>query len=83
MSDNLQTRPNQLVSSTAVGASDSDDLFAGLGLGDYVAKKDTGAIATGLMSPKTPAAAAAPVSAGSAVGVTQVEGGPTGFNIGN
>ena len=86
MSDSMQTKPNQLVSAPAAGgggANDGDDLFAGLGLGDYVAKKDTGAIATGLMSPKTPAAAAAPVSAGSAVGVTQVEGGPTGFNIGN
>ena len=74
MSDQMQTKPNQLVS--AAPATDSDDLFAGLGLGDYVAKKDTGAIATGLMAPKAPAAAAmaaAPVRGGSVAGVNQVE----------
>ena len=74
MSDNMQTKPSQLVSAPATGAAiDGDDLFAGLGLGDYVAKKDTGAIATGLMAPKAPTALAgatpAPVSVG---GVTQV-----------
>ena len=76
MSDSMQTKPNQLVSAPAAGgggANDGDDLFAGLGLGDYVAKKDTGAIATGLMAPKAPTAlagaTAAPVSVG---GVTQV-----------
>lgn len=74
MSDNMQTKPNQLVSASAAGsASDGDDLFAGLGLGDYVAKKDTGAIATGLMAPKAPAmAATAPVGGGSVGGVNQV-----------
>ena len=76
MSDNMQTKPNQLVSAPAAStakAIDGDDVFAGLGLGDYVAKKDTGAIATGLMAPKAPAmAATAPVGGGSVGGVNQV-----------
>ena len=77
MSDNMQTKPNQLVSApSAAGgsaASDGDDLFAGLGLGDYVAKKDTGAIATGLMAPKAPAMAGpVTVGGGSVGGVNQV-----------
>ena len=68
----MQTKPNQLVSAPAAGsASDGDDLFAGLGLGDYVAKKDTGAIATGLMAPKAPAMAG-PVNGGSVGGVNPV-----------
>ena len=72
MSDSMQTKPNQLVSASAVGAaSDSDDLFAGLGLGDYVAKKDTGAIATGLMAPKAPAAAASATTPLGVVGAAQ------------
>lgn len=74
MSDNMQTKPNQLVSAPAAStakAIDGDDLFAGLGLGDYVAKKDTGAIATGLMAPKAPAMAG-PVNGGSVGGVNPV-----------
>ena len=65
MSDNMQKKPNQLVSAPTSGpAIDGDDLFAGLGLGDYVAKKDTGAIATGLMAPKAPAMAATTATIG-------------------
>jgi hypothetical protein len=54
MSDNMQTKSNQLISAPPASGTD-DDMFTGLGLGDYVAKKDTGAIATGLMSQKSPA----------------------------
>ncbi len=48
MSDGMQTKPNELISAPASGSG--DDVFAGLGLGDYVKKKDTGAIATGLLA---------------------------------
>ena len=51
MSENMQTKPGELVpSSTLESSNEMDQLFAGLGLGSYVSKKDTGAIATGLMS---------------------------------
>ena len=51
MSENLQTKPGELVpSSTLEPSNEMDQMFAGLGLGSYVSKKDTGAIATGLMS---------------------------------
>jgi len=52
MSENMQIKPGELVSSSGLEAANSttDQMFAGLGLGSYVSKKDTGAIATGLMS---------------------------------
>ena len=45
-------KPGELVPSSGLEAANSttDQMFAGLGLGSYVSKKDTGAIATGLMS---------------------------------
>ena len=47
----MQTKPGELVpSSNLEPKSEMDQMFAGLGLGSYVSKKDTGAIATGLMS---------------------------------
>ena len=48
----MQIKPGELVSSSDLEAANSttDQMFAGLGLGSYVSKKDTGAIATGLMS---------------------------------
>ena len=51
MSESMQTKPGELVpSSNLEPKSEMDQMFAGLGLGSYVSKKDTGAIATGLMS---------------------------------
>ena len=51
MSENMQTKPGELVPSSNLEPSNAmDEMFAGLGLGSYVSKKDTGAIATGLMS---------------------------------
>ena len=52
MSENMQMKPGELVPSSGLEAANSttDQMFAGLGLGSYVSKKDTGAIATGLMS---------------------------------
>ena len=44
MSDSMQTKPNQLISEPSTNST--DDMFANLGLGSYVQKKDTGAIAT-------------------------------------
>ena len=55
MSENMQNKPGELVPSSNVGSvNETDKMFAGLGLGSYVAKRDTGAIATGLMSSSTP-----------------------------
>ena len=54
MSESMQTKPGELVpSSNLEPKSEMDQMFAGLGLGSYVSKKDTGAIATGLMSNNT------------------------------
>ena len=51
MSESMQTKPGELVpSSNLEPKSEMDQMFAGLGLGSYVSKKDTGAIATSLMS---------------------------------
>ena len=54
MSESATLKPNQLVSAPSSKSSEMDDLFSGLGLGSYVAKKDTGAIATGLMAQAKP-----------------------------
>ena len=54
MSESMQTKPGELVSSSNLEPkSEMDQMFAGLGLGSYVSKKDSGAIATGLMSNNT------------------------------
>ena len=55
MSENFQTKPDQLVPtvpSSVAGQklNDVDDMFSGMGLDNYVKKKDTAALATGLMS---------------------------------
>ena len=51
MSESMQTKPGELVPASNIAPSNEmDQMFAGLGLGSYVSKKDTGAIATGLMS---------------------------------
>ena len=51
MSENMQIKPGELVSASNLEPNNAmDQMFAGLGLGSYVSKKDTGAIATGLMS---------------------------------
>ena len=51
MSESMQTKPGELVpASNLKPSNEMDDMFAGLGLGSFVSKKDTGAIATGLMS---------------------------------
>ena len=49
MSENVQARSDQLVAAPTK-PHEMDDMFTGLGLGSYVQKKDTGAIATGLMA---------------------------------
>lgn len=54
MSENTQVRPDQLIANPSASTSAMDDMFSGLGLGSYVQKKDTGAIATGLMSSYSP-----------------------------
>ena len=54
MSESNQLKSNQLVPSTSNGRrSELDDVFSGLGLGSYVGKKDTGAIATSMMPNNT------------------------------
>lgn len=51
MSENMQNKPGELVPASNLGpTNEMDQMFAGLGLGSYISKKDTGAIATGLMS---------------------------------
>ena len=51
MSENMQNKPGELVPTASLGpVTETDKMFAGLGLGSYVTKRDTGAIATGLMS---------------------------------
>ncbi len=54
MSETAQMKSDQLVPSTSKGTQgELDDVFSGLGLGSYVSKKDTGAIATSMMSNNT------------------------------
>lgn len=58
MSESAVRGPGQLVPAVAGGSSSSaDQMFSGLGLGDYVQAKDTGAIATGMMGAATAAPA--------------------------
>lgn len=55
MSENAQLKPDQLVPhNDNKAAGDSDSMLAGLGLGSYVEKKDSQAIATGLMTSNHP-----------------------------
>jgi SCY1-like protein 2 len=49
MSENMQTKSDQLIPSPASAYSETDDMFAVLGMGSYVQKKDTGNIATEMM----------------------------------
>ena len=45
----MQAKPNELIPGSAATNNEMDDMFSGLGLGSYV-KKDSGAVAMGLMS---------------------------------
>lgn len=48
MSENLQAKPGQLIASPE-NQSEMDQMFSGLGLDSYIAKKDTGALATSML----------------------------------
>jgi len=66
---------SRLVPETSTSVNATDQMFSGLGLGDYMAKQDTGAIATGLMDAKgrsqSPSSASASSSASTLPSVQQ------------
>ena len=55
MSENVQQKSDQLIPKTSGASSEMDDMFSSFGLGSYVQKKDSGAIATGMMGTASPA----------------------------